>query len=426
LGKSKTAVAGTAVAGTAVAVVGGGAAGMMAAGRAALHGADVTLFEKNGSLGKKLAITGKGRCNVTNNCPTDEFLLNVTVNHKFLYTALNTFSPQDTINFFESLNVPLKTERGKRVFPCSDKASDIVNALNKYVIGNGCKIIHENVEKLIIYDDKIKGLKTFRSEEQYMFDSVIICTGGKSYPGTGSTGDGYKFARQCGIEVTPLSPSLVPIETSWLDCETLAGLTLKNIKIEIINVTTEKTIYSDFGELLFTHFGLSGPVILSASSYIKDIKEGLYRISIDLKPALDEKVLDDRIVSDFQKYINKNLSNALDDLLPKSIIPIIIGKSGIDQYRKVNTITVAERKSLLNAVKKFTIDLKQFRPIDEAIITSGGISVKELHPKTMESRKIKGLFFAGEVIDVDAYTGGFNLQIAFSTAVLAADGACNG
>ena len=391
---------------------------MMGAGTAVELGADVTVFEKNDKTGKKLAITGKGRCNVTNNCAADEFLTNVPVNSKFLYTAVNNFTPADTIEFFESLGVPLKTERGNRVFPVSDKASDIVNALRKY---SRCKIINETVKKLIIGDTTVTGLITNSGE--YYFDAVIICTGGKSYPLTGSTGDGYKFAHQAGIDVTPLRASLVPFETEESWCKDLQGLSLKNISVDIIDTKSGKTVYTDFGEMLFTHFGLSGPVILSASAHIRDMESGRYKAVIDLKPALDEKTLDTRLISDFSKYINKNFANSLNDLLPQKMIAVIIGLTGIDPYKKVNSVTQKERGTLLNLMKNLTLTIKGFRPIDEAIITSGGVSVKELDPRTMRAKKISGLYFAGEVIDVDAYTGGFNLQIAFSTAVTAARGA---
>ena len=391
---------------------------MMAAGTAGDLGADVTLFEKNDKLGKKLAITGKGRCNVTNNCGNDEFLSNVPVNSKFLYTAVNNFNTADTIEFFESLGVPLKTERGNRVFPVSDKASDIVNALRKY---SKCEIITETVKKLIIGDNTVTGLIT-DSGERY-FDAVIVCTGGKSYPLTGSTGDGYKFAHQAEIAVTPLRGSLVPIEAEETWCKELQGLSLKNISVDITDTKSGKKIFTDFGEMLFTHFGLSGPVILSASAHIRDMEIGRYKIVIDLKPAIDEKTLDTRLIADFGKYINKNFANSLNDLLPQKMISVIIGLTGIDPYKKVNSITQEERGVLLNLMKNLTLTAKGFRPINEAIITSGGVAVKELDPRTMRAKKIKGLYFAGEVIDVDAYTGGFNLQIAFSTAVTAARGA---
>jgi len=394
-----------------IGVIGGGAAGMMAAVTAE---ADVTLFEKNPLLGKKLAITGKGRCNITNNCTVDEFLTNIPVNPKFLYTALNAFSPADTMAFFKKLGVPLKTERGNRVFPVSDKASDVVNALKKAV---NCPIIQNTVTEICIENGRVTGLKT--GNKFYAFDAVIVCTGGMSYPLTGSTGDGYKFAQAAGLNVTPLKPSLVPIEVEEKWCRDLQGLSLRNVTIKITD--NDKVIYSDFGELLFTHFGLSGPVILSASAYMREIKN--YKILIDLKSALDEKTLDTRLLSDFTKNINKNFSNALNDLLPQKMIPVIISLSGIDPYKKVNLITHEERFKLLKLIKSLTLTLKCFRPIEEAIITSGGVDCRELDPKTMQSKKVRGLYFAGEVIDVDGYTGGFNLQIAFSTAVLAARGA---
>lgn len=403
-----------------IAVIGGGAAGMMAASIAVKLGSEVILFEKNNKLGKKLAITGKGRCNITNNCSPDEFMRNVPVNPKFLYTAINNFTPNDTIDFFESAGVKLKTERGNRVFPVSDNAFDIVDAMRRLC---KCKIVKENVENLIINNNKIVGLTTNNTE--YKFDKVIVCTGGKSYPLTGSTGDGYRFAKQAGLEVTPLSPSLVPIEVIEPWCKELQGLSLKNVSVSVTDNYSGKSIFNDFGEMLFTHFGLSGPMILSASAHMSNIVDGKYNVIIDLKPALDEKTLDNRLLSDFNKYINKNFSNALDDLLPKKMIPVIIKLVGIDSYKKVNTITQEERRTLLNTIKRLKLTVKGFRPIDEAIVTSGGVAVGELNPRTMESKKVAGLYFAGEVIDIDAYTGGFNLQIAFSTAYIAAVAACS-
>ena len=400
-----------------VIVIGGGAAGLFAAISAAENGADVLLLEKNDRCGKKLRITGKGRCNVTNDCTTEEFLQNVPSNPRFLYGALNCLSTQDVKDFFEGEGVPLKTERGKRVFPVSDKAEDIVSALVNACRDRGVKIINEKVLSLIIEDEKIKGVKT-HSGERYA-DAVIICTGGRSYSRTGSDGDGYEFARSAGHTVTPLLPSLVPIVCAGKLCPSLQGLSLKNVSLSIIDKNTQKEVYSDFGEMMFTHFGITGPMVLSASAHIPDISSGRYEARINLKPALDEKTLDARVLSDFSKYANKDLINALDDLLPQKLIPVVISLSGIDERKKVNSITREERKALTDVIRSIRLSLVGFRPLEEAIITKGGISVKEIDPKTMESKKCKGLYLAGEVIDVDAYTGGFNLQIAFSTGKLA-------
>ena len=401
-----------------VAVIGAGAAGLTAAGFAAKNGCDVTLFEKNDFPGKKLRITGKGRCNVTNSCDAETFFKNVPTNPRFLFSAIHAFPPSSTMAFFESLSVPLKTERGERVFPVSDKAADIVEALKRFCRNEGVSFRFEKVLSISEENGTIRAVRTSKGEEA--FDRVILCTGGLSYPLTGSDGDGLRFAEKLGIEVTPCRPSLVPIVSPDPCCAEMQGLSLKNIGFRIEE--EDKVIYKDFGELLFTHFGLSGPVVLSASAHIPDIGKKKYTAHIDLKPALEEKVLDERILSDFRKYANKDFANALDDLLPRKMIPVFLKKSGMDPHKKVNIINKEERKKLLSLFKDFTIPLDSFRPIDEAIITSGGISVKEISPKTMESKKIRGLFFAGEIIDVDAYTGGFNLQIAFATAFAAAKG----
>ncbi len=404
-----------------VIVIGGGAAGLFAAISAAENGADVLLLEKNDRCGKKLRITGKGRCNVTNDCTTEEFLQNVPSNPRFLYGALSCLSTQDVKDFFEGEGVPLKTERGKRVFPVSDKAEDIVFALVKACRNRGVKIINEKVLSLMIEDEKIKGVKT-HSGERYA-DAVIICTGGRSYSRTGSDGDGYEFARSAGHTVTPLLPSLVPIVCQGKLCPSLQGLSLKNVSLSIVDKSTQKEVYSDFGEMMFTHFGITGPMVLSASAHIPDISTGRYEARINLKPALDEKTLDARVLSDFSKYSNKDLINALDDLLPQKLIPVVVSLSGVDERKKVNSITREERKALTDVIRSIRLSLTGFRSLEEAIITKGGISVKEIDPKTMASKKCKGLYLAGEVIDVDAYTGGFNLQIAFSTGKLAGQSA---
>jgi len=395
-----------------IAVIGGGPAGMMAAGTAALYGADVYIFEQNKFLGKKLAITGKGRCNVTNNCSKEEFLENVTKNPRFLYAALNSFDTEDAINFFEGLGVELKTERGKRVYPTSDKAKDIVEAMKSYA--SSAKHIFEKVKSI----EKIDNSFTVKTDKTYTFDKVILATGGKSYPLTGSDGSGYKLAMKLGHSVTELTPSLIPIESNSPLCPDMQGLSLKNIAIEVRDISG-KVLYRDFGEMMFAHFGVTGPVILSASARLRDCKISELKLSIDLKPALDEKTLDNRLLSDFSKQSNKDFVNSLSGLLPAKMILPFVELTGIDPRKKVNLITKEERKIILSKLKNFEIPLSRFRPIEEAIITSGGIEVKEINPKDMSSKIVPGLYFAGEIIDVDAYTGGFNLQIAYSTGYLA-------
>ncbi len=398
-----------------IAVIGGGAAGLMAAGTAYKKGADVILFEKNKKLGRKIAITGKGRCNVTNACPENEFLLNVVTNSRFLYSAINAFSTYDTMSFFEEKGVKLKVERGNRVFPVSDRSYDIVDALGSYA--SKVKIIHEKVTSVSASGEKVTGVTA--GGEFYPVDAVIICTGGMSYPLTGSDGDGYRFAEKLGHTVIPLRPALVSIDT--FDGYDLAGLSLKNVTLNL--TLNGKKVYSELGEMLFTHTGISGPLVLSASSYMSKAAVSDYKISIDLKPGLDKSALDRRILLDFEKYSHKNFDNSLGDLLPIRLIPVIIKNSKIDEKKKVYQITREERLRICELLKNFPVLPKKFRPIEEAIVTSGGISVKEIDPRTMESKKISGLYFAGEVIDVDALTGGFNLQIAFSTAFLAATNA---
>ncbi len=403
-----------------IAVIGGGAAGMMAAGTAVMYGAGVTIFESTDRLGKKLAITGKGRCNVTNNCTRDEFLEAVTKNPRFLYAALSAFSTEDTMTLFESLGVPLKTERGRRVFPESEKAIDIVNALRNY--SSGADVIHKKVSLIEKTDG---GFTVTAGNKQYSFDKVIIATGGKSYPLTGSDGSGYKLAMKLGHSVTELIPSLIPLTSHSPLCRDMQGLSLKNVRISIKD-EADKVLYTDFGEMMFAHFGVTGPVILSASAHIRDRDISTLRLCIDLKPALDEATLDKRLLSDFSKKSNKDLVNALGELLPSKMIEPFIALSGIDGRKKVNSITKEERKLLLNTLKCFEIPLDGLRPIEEAIVTSGGVEVREITPKTMESKITQGLYFCGEVIDVDAYTGGYNLQIAFSTGYLAGKNAAEG
>ena len=403
-----------------IAVIGGGAAGMMAAGTAAMYGAEVTIFESTDRLGKKLAITGKGRCNVTNNCTREEFLEAVTKNPRFLYAALSAFSTEDTMNLFESLGVPLKTERGRRVFPVSEKAIDIVNALRNYSAAASI-----TYKKVSLIEKTESGFTVTAGKKQYAFDKVIIATGGKSYPLTGSDGSGYKLAMKLGHSVTELIPSLIPLTSHSPLCRDMQGLSLKNVKISIKD-EADKVLYTDFGEMMFAHFGVTGPVILSASAHIRDKDITTLRLCIDLKPALDEVTLDKRLLSDFSKKSNKDLINALGELLPSKMIEPFIALSGIDGRKKVNSITKEERRVLLNTLKCFEIPLDGLRPIEEAIVTSGGVEVKEITPKTMESKLVEGLYFCGEVIDVDAYTGGYNLQIAFSTGYLAGKSAAEG
>ena len=397
-----------------ICVVGGGAAGMMAAGTAALYGADVTIFENTDRLGKKLAITGKGRCNVTNNSQISEFMENVTKNPKFLYTALNTFDTDSTISFFENMGVKLKTERGKRVYPESDKAKDIVDAMRKYV--ENIRVIYSKVTNVAYTENGLFSVTA--NKNQYLFDSVILATGGKSYPLTGSDGSGYKLAMKLGHKVTELIPSLIPIESQSTICSDLQGLSLKNVSIKIKD-KNGKILYTDFGEMMFAHFGVTGPMILSASAHLRNVDISDLILSIDLKPALDEKALDQRLLSDFSEKSNKDFINSLSALLPSKMIDPFVRYTGIDGRKKVNSITKEERRKILNSFKNFEIPLYRYRPIEEAIITSGGVDVKEISPKNMQSRIVPGLYFAGEMIDVDAYTGGFNLQIAFSTGYLA-------
>ena len=396
-----------------ICVIGGGPAGMMAAGTAIMYGADVTIFESMPFLGKKLAITGKGRCNVTNASGMQILLDNITKNPRFMYSALSSFTPEDVMNTFENLGVKLKVERGNRVFPESDKAKDIVDAMRKY--SEGAKIIHEKVKKIYLNKD---GGFTIKTDKEYTFEKVILATGGKSYPLTGSDGSGYKLASSLGHTVTELIPSLIPINSPSKICADMQGLSLKNVSIKILD-QDEQVLYTDFGEMMFTHFGVTGPMILSASAHLRNYDISTLSLSIDLKPALDDKTLDARLLSDFKQNANKDFINSLSGLLPSKMIPAFISLTGIDERKKINTVTKEERKIILSTLKDFRIPLSSFRPIEEAIVTSGGIEVKEISPKTMESKIIPGLFFAGEVIDVDAYTGGFNLQIAFSTGYLA-------
>ncbi len=402
-----------------VIVIGGGAAGLMAAITAAKKQDNkVVLLEKNERAGRKLMITGKGRCNVCNNCDTETLMANIPKNAKFLYSAFSNLTPQDLMARFEEWGVPLKTERGNRVFPQSDKAVDIVDALVNTTKKSGVKTINATAEKILTSEQKVIGVK-LQNGDIIPADSVILATGGKSYPLTGSTGDGYEISQAVGHTVTELKPSLVPLNIHEGFCTHLAGLSLKNVTLSVFEDGKKKPLFSEMGEMLFTHFGISGPLVLSASSHIRYMGKKQYTAFIDLKPALSHEQLDNRILRDFAELSNKDFGNSLYKLLPKSLIPVVVKLSGIDSSKKVNQISREERTKLIDIIKALPLHITGFRPIEEAIITSGGISVKEIDPKTMQSKIINGLFFAGEIIDVDAYTGGFNLQIAFSTGFTA-------
>ena len=419
-----------------IVVIGGGAAGMMAAITAAERGAEVTLLEPNERLGKKLNITGKGRCNLTNDADRDEFLASVPRNGRFLYSALARFGPRETMAFFESLGVPLKTERGRRVFPVSDRAFDVSAALERRLKALRVKITCDRAVTVETSDGAVTGVKGERGT--YAADSVILATGGVSYPATGSTGEGHRIAQELGHTITPLRGSLVPLRERGNRCKRMQGLTLRNVGLTVWEFPCRpplggdvaarrqrgetsspdadgKKIHSGFGELLFTHFGVSGPLILSASAHMRRFDACRYRLEIDLKPALDSDALDKRLLSDFRKYANSDFANALNDLLPRKLIPVIIEDSGIAPDTKARDLTKIQRRGLLALLKAFPIDIAGTRPVTEAVVTSGGVAVSEVNPKTMESRLIRGLYFAGEILDVDAYTGGYNLQIAWST-----------
>ncbi|MEE1279951.1 MAG: NAD(P)/FAD-dependent oxidoreductase [Oscillospiraceae bacterium] len=400
-----------------VIVVGGGASGMMAAGVAASMGKNTLLIEKMPRTGRKILVTGKGRCNVTNACDAQTVMKNTISNPKFLYSALMGFTPQDTMEFFESLGVPLKIERGNRVFPISDKAMDIADALLRFCKQNGVKVITDTVTDIVIENDAFTAVET-ASQSRFSANSVVLATGGVSYPATGSTGDGYKLAQRAGHTIVPLRASLVGLKIAGKDCPRMQGLSLKNTALSLVSKKNGKTIFSDMGEMLFTHFGVSGPMVLSASAYITDSPSN-YAIDLDLKPALSIEKLDERISRDFLDRKNKDIINALDALLPKAMIPVVIERSGISPHQKVNQITRAQRLALCENIKAMRFDVVGREAIETAIVTAGGVSVKEINPKTMQSKLVKGLYFTGEVIDVDACTGGFNLQIAFSTGYAA-------
>ena len=399
-------------------VIGGGAAGMFAAIMAARQGAKVLLLEKNERLGKKLLITGKGRCNVTNDCGPQEVLQNTPRNGRFLYSAMTAFPPEKAMAFFRELGCELKTERGNRVFPVTDRAQTVLDALQGELRRLRVTVRTGRVRQVITEDGRAVGVKT--SDADYRSKWVILATGGASYPTTGSTGDGYAISEALGHTVTPREGSLVPLETVGEDCMDMQGLSLRNVGVKLVN-GKGKVLYSDFGELLFTHFGVSGPTVLSASCHLKG--EGC-RLLIDLKPALEENKLEDRILRDLEMYQNRSMENALTDLLPRSMIPVVLRRLEIDPQLQANSLTKGKRKEMVQLLKRFPVDILGKRPVSEAIITSGGIKVSQIDPKTMESKLVPGLYFAGEVIDCDAYTGGFNLQIAWATAYAAAMGAC--
>jgi predicted Rossmann fold flavoprotein len=400
-----------------VVVIGGGPAGIMAAATAGSRGCQVTLLEKNEKLGRKLYLTGKGRCNITNNADMEEFIANVPTNAKFLYSAFYTFTNQDLLALLGRLGLKTKVERGNRVFPASDKSSDVIKALEKHLNSNNVKRLTGEADGIMAENNKVAAVR-LKDGRLLPCQGAVVATGGLSYPATGSTGDGYRFAKELGHTIIPPAPSLVPLETVEDWPAQAQGLSLRNISISVLDKKSRK-IFEDFGEMVFTHYGLSGPVILSASSYMRKMESGKYRIRLDLKPALTQEQLDARIQRDFEKYARKIFSNSLNELLPKKLIPVIIRLSGIPADKPVHQITREERLSLVSLLKSLTLTIKGYRPVSEAIITSGGVSVKEIDPGTMESKLVQGLFFAGEVIDVDAYTGGFNLQIAFSTGYLA-------
>ena len=395
-------------------IVGGGPAGMFASIFAAEKGQKVLLLEKNSRLGKKLLITGKGRCNVTNDCSDQEVLQNVPRNGRFLFSAMDALPPQAVKDFFESRGCPLKTERGNRVFPVSDRSQSVLECLEHAMKKAGVTVRNEKVLEILSENGAVSRVKT--EYGTYEANWVILATGGLSYPATGSTGDGYKMAQKLGHTVVPCEGSLVPLETAGDDCQQMQGLSLRNVAVKLVNAKG-KVLYKDFGELLFTHFGISGPTVLSSSAHLKG--DGC-RLIIDLKPALEESKLDARILRDLEMYCNRSMENALTDLLPRSMIPVILRRCEIDPELKANSLTKQQRRQMLETIKAFSVEITGKRPVEEAIITSGGIKTGEVNPKTMESKRLPGLYFAGEILDCDAYTGGFNLQIAWATAYAAA------
>lgn len=395
-------------------VIGGGPAGMMAAITAAQAGQSVLLLDKNDRLGKKLLITGKGRCNVTNDCTAQEVLNNTPRNGKFLHSAMSAFPPERAMAFFRACGCPLKTERGQRVFPESDRSQSVLDALQRQLRQQKVTVQTRKVERILVEDGKVVGVKTNQGELRC--DWVILATGGASYPATGSTGDGYRMAKELGHTIVEPQGSLVPLETVGEDCQRMQGLALRNVAVKLLN-PKGKAVYKDFGEMLFTHFGISGPTVLSASAHIGK-GEG-WKLRIDLKPALEENKLDDRILRDLELYQNRSMENALTDLLPRSMIPVVLDRIGVAYDMQANSLTKANRRALVETLKGFDVQITGKRPVAEAIITSGGVKTGEIDPKTMQSKKVPGLYFAGEVIDCDAYTGGFNLQIAWATGYAA-------
>ena len=401
-----------------VVIIGAGPAGMTAAYSASQNGIDVVLVEKNERVGRKLLITGKGRCNITNNCEVEELIANVNTNGKFLYSAFYTFTNDAVMEMFESLGVRLKTERGNRVFPESDRAMDVVDAMARLIKKKNIKLVTgKTVKDIKEKNGKVESV-VLSDGKEIKADAVIIATGGASYQRTGSTGDGYRLAEKLGHKITPLKPSLIGLEIQEDFVSKLKGLSLRNVAINVYGKKNKK-IYDDFGEMEFTDYGVDGPIIKSASCIMRDLSKESYKISLDLKPALDHEKLDKRVQRDFQKYINKRFENSLSDLLPSKMIPVVVKLSGIDPATPVNSITKEERRNLVNTIKNIEMHVKRYRPMEEAIVTSGGVKTSEINSSTMESKLVEGLYFAGEVIDVDAYTGGFNLQIAFSTGYLA-------
>lgn len=398
-------------------VIGGGAAGLLAAALLSERGIDTIIIEPNKFMGKKLRITGKGRCNLTNNCDNKQFLENVPCNGNFLYSAISKFSTADAMAFFERIGVPLKTERGNRVFPVSDSANDVANALERFGREKGVRRLNKSVTALKATDNILT--RVVAEDTEIKCKAAILCTGGASYPGTGSTGDGYMLARSLGHTVIPVQPSLVPLVSDDDYCLEMQGFSLRNVTLRVFD-ENNKVVFEELGEMLFTHFGVSGPLVLSASTHMRDYSAHKYRLSIDLKPGLTEEQLDDRVLRDFKKYANKDFCNALSDLAGSTMIPVLVRLSGISEETKVNSITKKQRQTLVQLFKHFPVNVVEPRPVAEAIITSGGVSTKEINPKTMGSKLVEGLYFAGEVIDVDAYTGGFNLQIAWATAFAAA------
>lgn len=401
-----------------IVVIGGGAAGMMAAITAAEHGASVTLLEPNERLGKKLNITGKGRCNVTNNAGSTELMAHVVRNPRFLYSAFSRFDGRDAMAFFEGIGVPVKTERGNRVFPVSDRSFDVSGALERRMHALRVNWTHDRAESLLLMENTVSGV--VGAKGKYPADAVILATGGVSYPATGSTGDGYRIAKTVGHTLVPPAGSLVPLVSPDPCCQAMQGLALKNVRVTVYG--GKKKVFEEFGEMLFTHFGLSGPVILSASTVMRDFAQG-YTVEIDLKPALDDKKLEARLLRDMEEKKNQTFKSLVAGLVPHSMVPVVVARTGVDGDTPVNSVTRENRKALEDVLRRFTVEVTGVRPVAEAIVTSGGIKISEVNPKTMESKIVKGLYFAGEILDTDACTGGFNLQIAWATGRAAGEAA---